>query len=124
MVIISQANITGAAFRFTGLSLPLSLDKGESVTFSVGFSPNAEGRASGGISLDSNASNPNLTIPLSGTGISAVQLTPSATDLNFGSVTDGILNAISLAVPPLPDDPSLGPGLLTLGNLSVYPLPS
>jgi Transmembrane protein 131-like N-terminal/Abnormal spindle-like microcephaly-assoc'd, ASPM-SPD-2-Hydin len=89
MVTISQANITGAAFRFTGLSLPLSLDKGESVTFSVGFSPNAEGRASGGISVDSNASNPNLTIPLSGTGISAGQLSPSATDLNFGSVTVG-----------------------------------
>lgn len=89
MVTISQATITGTAFRFTGLSLPLSLDKGHSVTFSVGFSPNAEGGASGGISVVSNASNQNLAIPLSGTGISAGQLTSGAAALNFDAVTVG-----------------------------------
>ena len=89
MVTISQATITGSAFRFTGLSLPLSLDKGHSVTFRVGFSPNAEGRSSGGISVVSNPSNQNLAIPLSGTGISAGQLTSDAAALNFDAVTVG-----------------------------------
>jgi hypothetical protein len=98
MVTISQANLSGTAFRFTGLSLPLSLDKGQSVTFSVDFSPSAEGTASGGITVDSNASNSNLTIPLSGTGISAGQLTPSATDLNFGSVTVGTSKTLTVTL--------------------------
>jgi centrosomal CEP192-like protein/ASPM-SPD-2-Hydin domain-containing protein len=89
VVTISQATITGTAFRFTGLSLPLSLDKGHSVTFSVGFSPNAEGGASGGISVVSNASNQNLAIPLSGTGISAGQLTSGTAALNFDAVPVG-----------------------------------
>jgi Cep192 domain 4 len=89
MVTISQATITGSAFRFTGLSLPLSLEKGHSVTFSIGFSPNAEGGASGGIAVASNASNQNLAIPLSGTGISAGQLTSGPAALNFDAVTVG-----------------------------------
>jgi len=89
MVTISQATITGSAFRFTGLSLPLSLEKGHSVTFSIGFSPNGEGGASGGIAMVSNASNQNLAIPLSGTGISAGHLTSGPAALNFDAVTVG-----------------------------------
>ena len=89
VVTISQATITGTAFRFTGLSLPLSLDKGHSVTFSIGFSPSAEGGASGGISVVSNASNQNLAISLSGTGISAGQLTAGPAALTFDAVTVG-----------------------------------
>lgn len=43
----------------------------------------------------SDASNPNLTIALFGTGIAAGQLTSSATALNFGSVTVGTSKTVT-----------------------------
>jgi hypothetical protein len=39
-----------------------------------------------------------------------------------GSVSGAILSAVSPTDPPIPSDPALGAGLLTLGQLSVYPL--
>ena len=86
-VAISKASVTGAGFRLGGLSLPLSLNKGQSVTFSILFTPKVVGRASGAIAVVSNASKPTLTIALAGSGISAGRLTSSPTALNFGSVT-------------------------------------
>src|SRR6476646_8692358 len=88
-VTISQATVTGAGFSVSGLSLPLSLNRGQSVTFTALFTPKASGAASGGISVASNAYNSSLTIALSGTGFSGGQLTSSPTTLNFGNVTLG-----------------------------------
>jgi hypothetical protein len=86
---ISQVSVTGAGFSLNGLSLPLSLNQGGSVTFSILFAPQVGGTASGGITVVSNSRNPDLSIALSGTGVSAGQLTSSATTVNFGSVTVG-----------------------------------
>lgn len=94
MVTISQATVTGAGFSVSGLSLPLSLNRGQSVTFTVLFTPKASGVASGGISVASNANNPSLSIALSGTGFSGGQLTSSPTTLNFGSVPLGSSKAL------------------------------
>jgi len=77
-VTISQTTVTGAGFSLYGLSLPLSLNRGQSITFSILFSPRIGGSTSGGIAIVSNASNPHLTIALSGNGIPAGQLTSSA----------------------------------------------
>ena len=82
-VTISQATVTGAGFGLSGLSLPVSLRQGESVTFSVTFNPKVGGDTSGAISVVSNASNPNLAVALSGTGVSAGRLTSSAGALDF-----------------------------------------
>src|SRR5229473_1693335 len=92
---ISQATVTGAGFSLSGLSLPLSLNKGQSVTFSVLFTPKVVGSASGAIAVVSNASNPNLAIALAGTGVSAGRLTSSASALNFGSVTVGTSKSLT-----------------------------
>ena len=88
-VTISQATVTGAGFSLSGLSLPLSLNKGQSVTFSVLFTPKVGGSTRAGIAVVSNASTPALSIALSGTGIPAGHLITSVTTLNFGSVTLG-----------------------------------
>jgi Abnormal spindle-like microcephaly-assoc'd, ASPM-SPD-2-Hydin len=88
-VTISQATVTGPGFSFSGLNPPLTLDPGASVTFSVVFAPLSAGSASGTITVTSNASNPTLTIPLSGTGTAQGQIAVSPTSQNFGSVTDG-----------------------------------
>jgi len=86
---ISQVTATGAGFSVNGLSLPMNLNSGQSVTFTVVFAPKTGGGANGGISVVSNASSSSLTIALSGNGTSAGQLTCGTNTLNFGNVTVG-----------------------------------
>ena len=88
-VTISQVAISGTGFTLSGVSTPITLTSGQSTSFSVTFAPAAAGSASGDVTVTSNGSNPTLTIPLSGTGISAGDLTPSPASLSFGSVTVG-----------------------------------
>lgn len=88
-VTISQATITGPGFSFSGLNPPLTLTPGGSVTFSVVFAPLSTGSANGTLTVTSNASNPTLNIPLSGTGTPQGQLAVSPTSQDFGSVTVG-----------------------------------
>ena len=104
-VTISQANVTGAVFSITGLTLPTSLSSNQSVTFTVTFAPTAAGSASGSLSIVSDASNSPLSIALSGTGTAQGQLAVSPATLSFGNVVvgtssslNGTLNATGAAV--------------------------
>jgi Abnormal spindle-like microcephaly-assoc'd, ASPM-SPD-2-Hydin len=94
-VTISQANLTGAAFSVSGLTLPLNLTANQSVTFTATFAPTSAGAASGSLSVVSNASNSPLTIALSGTGTAAGQLAVSPTSLSFGNVAVGSSSALN-----------------------------
>ena len=121
---ISQARITGAGFSLTGLSLPLTLNRGQSVTFGVILAPTVAGRISGGVSVVSNASNRNLTIALAGTSIPAGQLIPSATALNFGSVTVGTSKTLTATLTAAKSSVTVSSATSTsaefrLGGLSV-----
>jgi hypothetical protein len=89
-VTISQASISGAGFSFSGLSLPQTLTPGQTASFTVTFAPGGSGNASGSLTLTSNAPNPTLSIPLSGTGTNPATLSVSPTSLNFGNVTVGL----------------------------------
>jgi hypothetical protein len=88
---ISQATATGTGFSVTGLSLPATLTPGQSASFSVTFAPQSAGNFSGGVAISSNASNPNLSVALSGTatGQTQGQLSVSPTTINVGNVTVG-----------------------------------
>jgi len=88
-VTISQATVTGGGFSISGLNVPLTLNPGASVTFSAVFAPQSATNASGGITVSSDASDPTLTVPLSGTGTAQGQLTLTPMALDFGSVTVG-----------------------------------
>jgi len=94
-VTVSQANLTGAAFSTSGLTLPLTLTANQSVTFTVTFTPASAAAANGSLSVVSNASNSTLNIALSGTGTAAGQLTVSPTSLTFGSVVVGSNSPLS-----------------------------
>jgi Abnormal spindle-like microcephaly-assoc'd, ASPM-SPD-2-Hydin len=94
-VTISQANLTGAVFSVSGLTLPLTLTPNQSVTFTATFTPTSAGAASGSLSVISNASNSTLNIALSGTGTAAGTLAVSPTSLSFGSVTVGSSSALN-----------------------------
>ena len=85
-VTISQETVTGAAFGVTGLNPPVTLTSGQSITFSVIFTPSSAGSSSGNFAVASNASDPSLNIPLSGTGTAAGQFAVSPASLAFGNV--------------------------------------
>ena len=87
-VTISQVTVAGAGFGITGLTVPLTLNPGASVTFSGLFAPQSAGNVSGAITVVSNAG-PNLTVALSGTGTAQGQLTLTPTSSNFGNTTVG-----------------------------------
>src|SRR5208337_4811544 len=85
-VTISEATASGTGFSVSGLNLPVTLAANQSVTFTAIFAPTSAGAASGALTIDSNASNATLSIPLSGTGVTQGTLTANPTSLAFGSV--------------------------------------
>ncbi len=88
-VTLSQATVTGIGFSISGLTLPMTLATGQSVTFTATFAPQSGGSASGSISIGSNASNSTMTISLAGSGTAQGQLVVTPTSTDFGSVTVG-----------------------------------
>ena len=89
-VILSQAAASGAGFTISGLALPVTLNSGQSASFQVVFSPTASGPAAGSVALTSNASNPSLSIPVTGTALApAGSLAAAPASLAFGSVQVG-----------------------------------
>ncbi|MGD0510146.1 MAG: choice-of-anchor D domain-containing protein, partial [Terriglobales bacterium] len=81
-----SAATASTGFSLTGLSLPVTLTAGQSTSFTALFSPTTSGAASGSVSITSTGSNPSLSIPLSGTGVTQGDLVANTTSLAFGSV--------------------------------------
>jgi hypothetical protein len=94
-VTISQITVAGSGFQFGGLALPLALNPGQTLSYSVTFAPQATGSVTGNLAITSNAVNSTLNVPLSGTGSTGGQLTASPASLNFGSVQTGSHTALS-----------------------------
>lgn len=69
-VTISNVTIGGAGFSAIGMSNGANLSPGTSVALNVSFTPSALGPASGSITVTDNASNPTISIVLSGIGAS------------------------------------------------------
>ena len=88
---ISQVTASGTGFSLSGINAPITLVAGQSATFTVIFSPQASGTASGSVRVSSNSSNPTLTITLSGTGTApqSGQLSVTPATLAVGSVMVG-----------------------------------
>ena len=92
---VSQATLTGSSFTLSGLTSPLTLAAGQSATLSVVFAPQVAGSVSGNVVFTSNASNPTMNLPLSGTGVTQGTLTGNPTSLAFGSVQVGNSSSLS-----------------------------
>jgi len=97
-VTISQAGVTGNGFSTSGLTVPLTLNANQAASFTVVFDPTVSGSASGTLTITSNASNANLAIPLSGSGLTASSLTPNPSSISFGSIQAGTSKSLSGAV--------------------------
>ncbi|MBZ5656051.1 MAG: choice-of-anchor D domain-containing protein [Acidobacteriia bacterium] len=94
-VTVSSAAASGSGFSFTGPNLPLTLNAGQSATFSAIFAPTTAGAASGTLTINSNASNATLSVPLSGTGIAQGQISPTPSSFSFGTVQTGASKSLS-----------------------------
>lgn len=86
---ISQATVAPADFSISGLTTPVTLTPGQSATFSVKFAPTSAGTSTGSVMIDSDATNPALSIGLSGTAVSPSPGTLSVSSVNVGSVVVG-----------------------------------
>jgi hypothetical protein len=94
-VAISRATASGAGFAISGLSLPATVAAGQSTTFSVTFTPQSSGSATGSLAIVSDASNASLTIPLSANVAGAAALSASDSSLDFSTVPVNSTNTLS-----------------------------
>ena len=67
---IMSVSISGAEFSLSPISTPLTLQPLGSVPLTITFTPTVVGPATGTVSVTSNATDPVLNIPLTGTGVS------------------------------------------------------
>ena len=98
-VTITAANISGAGFSTSGLTLPVTLSAGKTAAFNVQFNPKSAGASTGSLSLVSDASNPPSAIALSATGVAAgLSLAVNPTNVSFGNVNVGSTASRSVTV--------------------------
>ena len=98
----AAVDITGASISGTGFSVmsgngAASLAVGQSAMIQVQFAPSSAASMTGSIVVASNASNPSLTIALTGTGTQpSILVTPSS--VSFGSVPVGTTATQSISL--------------------------
>lgn len=84
---ITSVTANGAGFSVSGISGPVSVAPGGNTRFTVGFLPRSAGSVSGSVSIKSTASDSQLTVVLSGTGVgSSRQLTVTPANISFGTI--------------------------------------
>lgn len=96
---ISAANVTGSGFTVSGMALPYSLAAGTSTNVAVTFAPTTSGTNAASLAIASNASDPAVTVSLTGTATSTsgtLGVTPGA--MSFGTVTIGNSQTLSGSV--------------------------
>lgn len=86
-VTLSALEPAGTGFSVSSPALPVTLSKGQSVTFSVTFAPKSPGQSGGRVFV----SGPAFSVPLTGTGTTTMtgSLAVSPASLSFGSVMIG-----------------------------------
>jgi len=98
-VTVTAAASNNPQFSVSGLSLPVTIAAGQSVPLTVTFAPSSSGNASGAVTFTSNASNPTLTVSLSGSGTAVVgQLSVTPASLDLGSVVVGTSGSTSASL--------------------------
>jgi len=104
-VTVSQASVSSGAFSISGLTLPVTIDAGQSAAFNVVFAPKSAGAINGSVTLNgvssltmkskkhsagANDTAPtSLALSISGDGIAPGQLVTAPSSVSFGNVTTG-----------------------------------
>ena len=96
-ITISAANAS-SEFKTSGLTLPTSLSAGQTISFSVIFTPTTAGSVTGSLAIASTAPNSTLNVSLSGTGLTLGLLGASPASLSFGNIAAGTTTSLSETV--------------------------
>ena len=96
-VTISKVATTGTEFGASTLTVPFTLAAGKQVSLKLTFNATSMGAATGSLIVTSNATNPTLTVALSGTGMQP-QISAVPATISFGSVAVGVSNTQTLTV--------------------------
>jgi hypothetical protein len=98
-LIITQATPSVAGFTLTGMSYPVTLYGGQSVSCNITFQPQSAVASSGSVAITfhnrHNTATYSMSEPVSGTGVTTGTLGSSPTSLSFGSVTVGSNHSLS-----------------------------
>jgi hypothetical protein len=89
-ITVTSAATSGVPYSISGMTLPLSISPGATVSYTALFAPAAAGTASGSIKFANNATaSPAVSVVLTGTGVVTTQGTLAANPgaPNFGNVT-------------------------------------
>jgi hypothetical protein len=96
-ITINQVSTTGSGFSASGISAGQTIAAGATASLTATFAPTGTGAISGDITVTSTATNPSLSIPLSGTGLQAA-LTPNPASINFGNLLVGNTSTVSVTL--------------------------
>jgi hypothetical protein len=110
---VSAVSVSGTGFFVGTVPTPFTLGPGASQQLTVTFAPTVSGAITGSLSVTSNASNPNLSVPLSGTGATPGPLTATPSSLAFGNVTINTTSSLNVSVK------NTGTGLVTVSAVSI-----
>ena len=95
---VSAISVSNSEFSVSGVSLPVTVGAGQSVTLKVTFSPQDAGSTAAEVTITSNAENPTLQIALRATGAASQILNASPASLSFGQVSVGSSTSRSVVV--------------------------
>lgn len=87
---ISSADWNGQGYTVTGVSFPLTVAAGKSVTISVTFAPTTAGSTPGTITFSSDATDASLVANLTGTGTSTGGTTQHSVTLSWTPSTSSV----------------------------------
>jgi hypothetical protein len=86
---VTSAAISGAGFTSSGITLPLTLNPGQTATLNIQFDPTTSGTATGQIAIASNSSTgASTTVTLSGTGLASLKSLSCGNASMTGAGTD------------------------------------
>lgn len=83
-VTISSGSWSGDGFSVSGITFPVTLKAAQTASFTVTFTPQASGSASGGVSFFSNAANSPTAETFTGTGSVLSQPSAHSVSLSWG----------------------------------------
>ena len=111
-VTITQVTVSNSVFSVGNFTVPQTLAAGQSVQFSVSFTPSAVGGVNGTAAFTTNQGTVKLS--LAGKGVTDWQLTASPVSLFFGNVAIGNPVALPLTI----KNPSATTQSVTIGKVS------
>ncbi len=97
-ITISGVSASEPQFSVSGLSFPITLAAGQTISAEITFRPSADQWIGGTLTFNATPSNDTLKLSVAGSGVSSVPVTPSPSSVNFGQVKLGSSTSTSVVL--------------------------